>query len=775
MMLRNWRLAGWCIFSCCLAASGQDAKDFATHIRPVLQANCTACHNPANAKSRNNFLKGEDASDVESRRGLWRNVATQLRNRTMPPGGVSKLSEADRLQVANWIDARLRSTGCNAGDYAGFVPARRLNRREYKNTARDLFGVDLSAADLFPADEAGGAGFDTNGETLYLPPMMLERYMEAAQVLLDRVIITPALSKVTLSHELEPRVPAPTGIRPTRVLQPGEKVSMSVSVFAEGSYGLRVSVERPKLTPFDVQLEVDGVLAGKMSFPRDSGGGATARTINATWTRGAHNITLINGSEKIDFYSLTVEQRLNPAPAEKRALHYRLFGQEAGEAPVNPRLAARRLLARFLPKAYRAPVDAATVDRFLALYDRSAARAEPFEEGIKLALKGVLVSPRFLFRVEQSNGKPGIQPLGQYEMASRLSYFLWATMPDEELLSLAARGQLQDPKVLTAQVERMLDDPRSRAFANAFMGQWLGTQDVGGRVVPLLTELQHFYTPEVAADLREQPELMFHYMLQENRSVLDLLTGKFTFLTERLARFYEVEGQVKGVQGSGFHLTEWPDNKRAGVLGLASVLAMSSHYRQGSPVLRGAWVLDTLLGTPVPPPPPDVPVLETPKKLETAPTMRQMLAKHRAQESCAACHNLMDPIGLGLENFDWMGRWRDKELNGQPVDASGVLPSGEKFNGPVELRQVLLNRKEEFLRQFTGKVMGYALGRGLQDGDQCTVQRLMDGLAKDGYKLRTLVRDLVLSTPFRNAQADAVVSEAGPAPKKAPKRLLGEK
>ena len=466
---------------------------------------------------------------------------------------------------------------------------------------------------------------------------------------------------------------------------------------------------------------------------------------------------------------------LTAAAAEKRALHYRLFGQVAGESPVNGRTAARGLLTRFLSKAYRGPVDSATVERFLGLYDRSAARGEPFEEGVKLALKAVLLSPRFLFHVEESNGKPGIQALKQYEMASRLSYFLWSTMPDEELMGLAARGRLQDVKVLAAQVERMLDDPRSRAFANTFMGQWLGTQDVGGRVVPLLTELQHYYTPEVAADLREQPELLFHYMLRDNRSVLDLLNGNYTFLTERLAKFYEVEGKVKGVSGSGFLLTEWPDDRRAGVLGLASVLAITSHYRVGSPVLRGAWVLDTLLGTPVPPPPPDVPVLETPKKLETAPSMRQMLAKHRADPSCSACHNVMDPIGLGLENFDWMGRWRDKELNGEAVDASGQLPSGEKFNGAVELREVLLSRKEEFLRQFTGKVMGFALGRGLQDGDQCTVQRLLDGMAKDGYRVRTLVRDLVLSTPFRNTQADAVVSETHGPVKKAPKRLLGEK
>ena len=241
------------------------------------------------------------------------------------------------------------------------------------------------------------------------------------------------------------------------------------------------------------------------------------------------------------FYSLSVEQRPQEASPDKRALHYRLFGLEPGEAPLDPRAAARRLLANFLPKAYRRPVEPAEIDRFLTLYDRAAERGDPYEERIKLALKAVLVSSPFLFRIEQRATEAGIRPLGHYDMASRLSYFLWSTMPDEELLRLAAQGRLQDPKVLAQQVDRMLDDPRSRAFAAAFIGQWLGTQDIGGRVVPLLTELQHYYTPEVAADLRQEPVLLFQHIVSGNRSLLELFTANYTFLTERLTKFYQVE------------------------------------------------------------------------------------------------------------------------------------------------------------------------------------------------------------------------------------------
>ncbi|HEU0119896.1 MAG TPA: DUF1592 domain-containing protein [Bryobacteraceae bacterium] len=748
--------------------------EFTTKIRPVLAANCAGCHNPKNPRNRIDFLKAEAPTDVETRRGLWRNVATQLRNRTMPPGA-AKISEEDRMLVADWIDTRLRTTGCATGDYAGYVSPRRLNRREWKNTIRDLFGLDVAAPDFFPADEAGGAGFDTNGETLYVPPIMLERYMEAATAVLDRIVVTPPYNKVTLSHEMNPVTAPAKGIKPSRFLQPGEELSASVSVFAEGQYTLRVSVERPKVTPFTMVVKADGVEVGKLAYQRDSGGGATARIATATLARGPHTITVVNGSEKVEFYSLTVDGKPSPVTADKRSMHYRLFGMEAGESPVDGRAAARKILTRLLPKAYRGPVDTAEVDRLLTLYDRGARRGEPFEENVKLALKAVLVSPRFLFKVEEGNGKPGIQPLGHYEMASRLSYFLWSTMPDEELLRLAGEGKLQDEKVLRAQVDRMIDDPRSRVLANGFMGQWLGTQEIGGRAVPLLTELQHFYTPEGAADLREQPELFFHYMMTANKPLLDLLTANYAFMTDRLVKYYQLEGKIKLPPGPGFHLVQWPDDRRAGVLGFASVLAMSSHYKQASPVLRGAWVLETLLGTPVPPPPADVPPLDAAKGAAKTMTVRAMLAKHRENQTCAACHNLMDPIGLGLENFDWMGRWRDTDDDGSPVNASGSLPSGEKFNGPVELRAVLMKRKEEFTRQVTSKLLGYALGRALQDGDQCTVQKLMDTMANNGYQTRALIRDIVMSTPFRNSQSDAVISESHAPVKKAPRRLLGTK
>jgi len=721
------------------AVAAPAADEFAQSIRPVLEANCTPCHS---AKARVNFLKAATSQDIESNRSLWRNVAAQLRNRTMPPGD-AKLAEEDRLRIAAWIDNRLRQTACAVGDYAGAVAIRRLNRREYHNTVRDLLGIDFNVSEFFPADGSGGAGFDTNGETLYIPPVLMERYLDAAQQVLDRVIVTPALDKTY------PASPA------------------MVSIYADADYDVSVS----PVGTFKLKIDEGAPLAMTLqqSRPRPGrGGAAPSMTARIHLARGLRQLSIVGEGAPLATATITVQQRPAASTPEKLALHYRLLGAEPGAEPVQPRKAAGQILRRIVRQAYRRPIETADIAPLLTLYDRAAQRGDPFEERVKLALKAVLVSPDFLFKLERRNEKPGIYPIGQYEMASRLSYFFWSTMPDAELDLLAAEGKLQDPKTLTAQVERMLDDPRAHAFTSTFIGQWLGTQDLGGRVAPMLTEIQEFYNPPVAADLRAEPILIFERILAENRSLLDLIDGNYTYLTERLVKFYQLEDQFKDLHGNEPRFVQWPDPRRAGVITSGAVLAMTSHYNQSSPVLRGAWVLDTLLGTPVPPPPPNVPPLETGKK--KAVHMREKTLEHRNNPACSACHKLMDPIGFALENFDWTGRWRDKESDGTPIDASGALASGEAFIGPVELRQVLLGKKEDFLRHLSGKVLAYALGRNLQDGDSCTVQHLVDALQKDNYRARTLMREIVLSTPFRNSQGGKVTMETTPPPP--PKRTV---
>ena len=758
-------------------AFSQTPSEFAQTIKPVLVQNCAACHDPGNPKNRINFLKAATDADVSTNRSLWRDVAAQLRNRTMPPVE-TKLTEGDRMRVSNWIDNRLRETACDGGEYAGAVAMRRLNRREYHNTIRDLMGIDFNVSELFPADGTGGAGFDTNGETLFIPPILMERYLEAAQQILDRAIVTPDLSATYTAAQMIPNAAEQDGLRE---LAPGAELSVAQSIYMDANYDVRITVGGSGLKG-KLMLKVDGGTAVplKLQAGRSFGGGAGAQRrtvrppiygVQVHLARGLRMLSLAAEESPAPVVSFSIQQKQSVFAPERLALHYRLLGTEPGNEPLQGRRAAGQILRTFLQKAYRRPVQPADIDPLLTLYDRAAKRGDPFEERMKLALKAALAGPDFLFKIEHRSQRPGIYPVGQHELATRLSYFLWSTMPDDELTGLAAQGRLQDPKVLTQQVDRMLEDPKSSTFASTFIGQWLGTQDVGGRAAPMITELQAFYTPPVAADLRAEPVLIFERILGENRSVLELLTADYTYMTDRLVKFYQLEKQFKDFHSDQPKLVQWPDERRAGILQSGAVMAMTSHYRQTSPVLRGAWVLDTILGTPVPPPPPNVPALEPVHCLEncaetakTAVGMRSKILAHRANPSCSACHNLMDPIGFAMENFDWTGRWRDKEFDGSAIDTTGTLPSGEKFDGPVELRKVLLERKDDFLRHFTGKVLGYALGRSLQDGDSCTVQYMADTLRKDDFRARTMIRDVVLSTPFRNSQGGSVALTTSAAP-----------
>jgi len=414
------------------------SQEFSQKIKPVLVENCSKCHNPANLRNPVNFLKATTAKDVAADRGLWRNVATQLRNRTMPPVE-SKLTEADRIRIAQWVDAELRQTACSVGDYAGAGTVRRLNRREYRNTIRDLLGISLDEAAIFPADGTGGAGFDTNGDTLYIQPLLMERYMQAAQQILDRVIVTPRLSK---TYSAKTMLPAVAGADAKRTLSLNEEISAAVPIYVEGDYDVQASLDSG-IASAKVTLKVDGSAADPLAPPLRGGGfgvpqpGAPGRggagagagggggrggRVNALGIRlhlerGTHILSLVSDAP-VGVMSLNVEERVAEPSVERRAIHHHLFGMEPGETLLRPRKSAQQVLSAFLPKAFRRPLKPAEVDSFLALYDRAAERGDPYEERVKLALKAVLVSPDFLFRLEDRKTQTGIFSLGQYELAS---------------------------------------------------------------------------------------------------------------------------------------------------------------------------------------------------------------------------------------------------------------------------------------------------------------------------------------------------------------------
>jgi hypothetical protein len=437
--------------------------------------------------------------------------------------------------------------------------------------------------------------------------------------------------------------------------------------------------------------------------------------------------------------------------------------EEAPTAPDDPPTidGARAILEKFLPRAFRRPAREGEVEEYLALYESAQKRGEPFEQALLFAMEGALVSPHFIFRLEEPNPTPEPRLVSHYEIASRLSYFLWDSMPDEELFRLAAEEKLNDPAVLREQAVRMLKDRKSRESAESFVEQWLGTRELGRNVKPDRTAGAR-YTNELEWALKQEPVLFFQFVMSENRPLTDFLDADYTFLDSKLQRHYRLKISGTNQQLKRFDLPA--DSNRGGLLGMAGVLTVTSLPHRTSPVLRGKWVRETLLGSHTPPPPEDVPPLDKQASPSTPQTIRELLEQHRANSTCASCHNLMDPIGFGLENYDLLGRWRSEEA-GKAIDAEGQLPDGARFNGPAELKQVLLARKDDFIRHLTTKMLGYALGRGLTIEDRCTVEDIARQVKEADYRSHALVAEIVSSVPFRYRapQSPARIADAAAA------------
>lgn len=751
-----------CVVVMCADAAEEGAY-FQNTVMPVLERYCLDCHDPADSEGGVGFLEATMPIDLENHRSTWHSVAAQLRNRTMPPAK-QKLqpSERERLEVANWIRTYLRRTAAASGPFVGAVAARRLNRLEYENTIRDLVGVILNFSETLPVEGGGGEGFENNGETLFMPPMLMERFLDAAQEVVDAAIVTPPLKREFGADDLLPRIIETELVKDSKYrkypVRPGDEISILLPIYVTGMYEIALAVEPRKNTNLLVTALVDGFRVDELEFQFDRHRADCPRTkdFDIQLERGVHVVSfkIANGGAAGNLYGVEVEEAKRGEDAGRDAVHFRLLGLAPGQLPLAPRAKARAVLQRFVGRAFRRAVLPGEVEKFMRLFDRAAGRGDPFEECVKLAIKAVLVAPDFLFRLEKPASGTGVEQLLDHELASRLSYFLWATMPDDELIRHADAGRLNDLDVLHGQVERMLDDPRARVFSREFIGQWLGTRDVGGRVARMDHSIRHYYTPEVARSLRDECVIFFHQLIDRNRSVLDMIDSDYTYLNGRLAKFYQRKDWQEFGQDS-FRKVAFSGTRRGGLLGMGAVLAKTSHFKLTSPVLRGAWVFDTMLGTPVPPPPPEVPELQQKNEQGKRLSVREMLEKHRSQSSCSACHNLIDPIGFALENFDFLGRWRADD-NGRPLHTKGKLPSGEAFDGPEELRQVLMGRSDVFVRHLIRKVLGYALGRALVDLDEGTIERIARKLEASGFGARDLVREIIFSTPFRNKQSESI-------------------
>jgi hypothetical protein len=439
-----------------------------------------------------------------------------------------------------------------------------------------------------------------------------------------------------------------------------------------------------------------------------------------------------NAAETLFLSPMHGEKYLESA---KTALDYARRDPRSRAVFLTSKTDARAILAGFLPRAFRRPAADAEIGKYLALFDDARKRGGTFDESILYALRAVLVSPHFLFRLET----------GHWAIASRLSYFLWGSMPDKDLSTLAAVGQLRNPAVLRCEMTRMVKDVKVTEFAERFVEQWLGTRELGRAIKPDAALFAPYYDAEIQSGIKYEPVIFFQEMLARNKPVTDLIDSNWTVLTNKLERFYGLP-QTKGIRQQPVAVDLPEGSHRGGVLGMAAVLAVSSYPTRTSPVLRGKWVLESLLGTPPPPPPPSVPELEE-SKAAAPKTLRERLESHRANPACAGCHQRMDPIGFGLENYDVLGRWRTAD-EGKPIDARGELPTGETFDGPEGLKKLLLGRKDQFTRQLATKLLGYALGRGLTPEDHCAIDKIVAETVKNGYRSQTLIEQIILSEPF---------------------------
>jgi hypothetical protein len=435
--------------------------------------------------------------------------------------------------------------------------------------------------------------------------------------------------------------------------------------------------------------------------------------------------------------------------------------EETPTVPDDPQTAegARAILEKFLPRAFRRPTQEGEVEEYLALFENAQKRGEPFEPALIFAMEGALISPSFIFRLEEPNAGSEPRLVSHYEMASRLSYFLWDSMPDEELFRLAAEEKLNTPEVLREQAIRMLKDRKTRESAESFVEQWLGTRELGRNVKPDRTAGSR-YSNELEWALKQEPVLFFQHVMSENRPLLDFLDADYTFLDSKLQRHYRLKVSGTNQQLKRFELP--PESNRGGLLGMAGVLTVTSLPHRTSPVLRGKWVRETLLGGHTPPPPADVPELDKQGSESTGQTIRELLEQHRRDPNCATCHDQIDPIGFALENYDLLGRWRTEEA-GKPIDSLGQLPDGAKFNGAAEFKQVLLERKDEFVRHLTTKMLGYALGRGLTVEDRCTVEEIVRRVKEGEYRSHELIVGIVSSVPFRYRAAEGLGGSPRPA------------
>ena len=773
--------AGW------LQAAGSQAVSQAAPPSPnraLLNRYCVTCHNER-LRTAGLLLDQADVEHPSAGAPVWEKVIRKLRTRAMPPAGMPRPDESTYDSFATYLETAIDQAAA-ANPNPGRPAVHRLNRTEYANAVRDLLSLEIDGAALLPGDDSG-SGFDNNGDALTVSPMLLERYLSAAGKISRLAIGEPVATPIVETHTV------PKGLvqeeRLSDDLPFGSRGGIAVEHYfpLDGEYVIQVTLQRGKLEGIlglaeehQIDVRMDGERLKLFTFGGSEKLKGKAqyedlldqyeRTADAelevrfTAKAGTHLIgvtflkdtvkaegVIVKGRNKAFFEGVGGVTVIGPynamGPGDTPSRRKIFVCQPASSGEEDS--CATQILATLARRAYRRPVTERDTQPLLALY-RDGKSKGGFEAGVGLALRGILISTGFLFRAEQapaSVAPDSAYRISDLELASRLSFFLWSSAPDDELLALAERGRLEDPAVLEQQVRRMLADSRANTLVENFAGQWLYLRNMR-TASPDPDEFPEF-DENLRQALEKETELFFRSMLREDHSVLDLLDADYTFLNERLARHYG----IPNVYGNEFRRVTLQEEERRGLMGKGSILTVTSYPTRTSPTLRGKWLLENILGTPPPPPPPNVPSLKDDKDVQGL-TMRQRMEQHRANPACAVCHTRMDPMGFSLENFDATGRWRTTSGEaGAPIDSSGVLPDGTKFDGPTGLRSILMSQPEQFVTAVTERLLTYALGRGVEYYDQPAIRKIVRGAAPDEYRWSSIIMGVVKSTPFQMRRA----------------------
>jgi cytochrome c551/c552 len=751
-----------------------DAAAFDRDVKPVITKTCVACHNPTLTSGGVNLTEFSSAATISSNRAAWEKILQKVRSAEMPPKGVPRPPQAQMDAFVAYLQSEFEKADRNVKPDPGRVTVRRLNRTEYSNSIRDILAVDFRAADEeFPTDDLG-EGFDNLADVLSTSPLLLEKYVAAAETIAARAVGDVTLPKPVTSqydansHNLT-RVDVNTIEASHRldfdadydvmVGMPGERskdaAPVKLGFWMDGKLLQQVEVEtKPSdlvyFSPFSETHFRVFLPAGEHVF--------RAAFLNDDYVKTLPENSYYAAKKNKYPGSLTFS---GPFPTKTESVsRKKLF-----TCDVNENGCVSKILTGLAHQFYRHPPTTSETAQLMSIAALARQHGETAEGSVEVALQAILVSPNFLFRIEhdpEPTNSALVHKVSDLELATRLSYFLWSSTPDQELLQAAEQNKLHEPAVLETQVKRMLNDPHSSALVENFVGQWLELRNLDS-VKP---DQDRFLSwgPELKESMKMETKLFVENILRENRPLPEMLDARYTYLDERLAKFYG----VPDITGPEFRKVELTGDQRGGILTQASVLTVSSYPTRTSPTIRGKYILNNILGTPPPPPPPDVPALDA-SKVGSEVSLRSQLSEHRSNAMCASCHSKMDVLGFGLENYNGIGKWRT--MDGKfPIDTSGTLPGGKSFVTAQEMRAILASQTQEFAHCVTEKMMVYALGRGLQVYDRPTVNAILTKLQPQQYPFQSLVYEVVRSLPFQSRRGELVTKQEDRKPKETASR-----